>query len=244
MNQEENAKRRLEDANRLIREQSVAPEPPTAAAVGLAPLQMPAPSVTHERPPMELPDPKRVRADDVPGLGPGPGPGAQTQTMSLQMPPPVQVQVQHAQVQGTLQQQQQQEQQQQQQQQSQIPPPPPTPDEHDTDVVQTTKLSEVDFARSLEDPTVTLSIVVPNDESYASWNFNGQTLKVSVDVMTKIKGLKQKLQAQLGDMPLNKMQLKSPDVGFLKDAFSLAKLNIGSHSKPIELVPKVRGGRK
>mmetsp|Transcript_9409 Transcript_9409/g.14023 ORF Transcript_9409/g.14023 Transcript_9409/m.14023 type:complete len:748 (-) Transcript_9409:180-2423(-) len=208
-NQEESAKRRLEEANRLIREQSVAPEP--SAAVEVAPLQVPATSVTRERPQMDLPDPKRVRVEDVLGA----------QKISLQMPPPVQVQ-------ATLQQQQ----------------PPPPSDEKDTEVIQTTKLSEGDFARSLPDPLVTLSIIVPNDESYPSWNFNGQTLSISVDVMTKIKGLKQKLQAQLGDMPLNKMQLKSPDIGFLKDAFSLAKLNIGSHSKPIELVPKVRGGRK
>ena len=145
--------------------------------------------------------------------------------MQLQMPPPV--------MDSTI--------------QPPLPPAsrvaPPTDEEKLTDTAPT-KLSETDFADSLPNPMVNISIIVPNDSSYSSWNFTGQTINISIDVMTKIKGLKQKLQPQLGGMPVNKMQLKSPDVGFLKDAFSLAKLNIASHSPAIELVPKVRGGRK
>ncbi len=193
-------------------EQSVGPQP----IGGMATAPPPPTQHHHDRPPMSLPDAKRVRVDDVSAsLG---------QPMQLQMPPPV------------------------------VLPPPPVPppphaaapiEEKDTEtIVVPTKMSEADFADSLSSPMVDISIIVPNDTSYSSWNFNGQTINVSIDVMTKIKGLKQKLQPQLGGMPVNKMQLKSPDVGFLKDAFSLAKLNIASHSPAIELVPKVRGGRK
>ncbi len=187
-------------------EQAVGPQP-----VGIVTAPQPLPTPHHERPPMELPDAKRVRVAH----------GTQSQPMQLQMPAPV---MGNSSMEPPL------------------PPPiaPAATEENDTETAPT-KLSEADFADSLPSPTVTLSIIVPNDPNYSSWNFNGQTLSVSIDVMTKIKGLKQKLQPELGGMPVNKMQLKSPDVGFLKDAFSLAKLNIASHSPAIELVPKVRG---
>ncbi len=121
--------------------------------------------------------------------------------------------------------------------------------ENDTEVLQ--NLSESDFANSLSDRNIPLSIIIPNDPSYASWGFNGQTISMSVDVMTKVKALKQQLQVQLqlggnGDesMPVNKMQLKSPTAGFLKDSLSLAYLNIGPNNALLELVPKVRGGKR
>ena len=53
-------------------------------------------------------------------------------------------------------------------------------------------------------------------------------------------------------MPVNKMQVKSPALGFLKDGLTLAVYNIGKEEEEgwngpgtvLELVPKVRGRRK
>jgi len=69
-------------------------------------------------------------------------------------------------------------------------------------------------------------------------------MSVTVDVMTKVKAIKQQIRVKLGDMPVNKMQLKSPEIGFLKDSLSLAYLNIGPNNNSLSMVPKVRGGRK
>jgi hypothetical protein len=218
LSQEEDSKKRLEEANRLIREQSAAPQP--AVAQQFNQNQIPA-LQTHSKPQIDLPDAKRVRVNEIPA----------TQAIPLQMPPPT-MQMPPPIMQSTL-----------QHQHQQPLSPHLSTNEKDTEIMNT-KLSESDFANSLPDQIIKLSIIVPNDDSYSSWNFNGQTLTISIDVMTKIKGLKQQLQPQLGDMPLNKMQLKSPEVGFLKDASSLAKLNFSSNSQPIELVPKVRGTRK
>jgi hypothetical protein len=55
--------------------------------------------------------------------------------------------------------------------------------------------------------------------------------------------VKAALKPQLGNMPMNKMQLKHSQQGFLKDTFSLAHYNIGPMTT-LELVPKTRGGRK
>jgi hypothetical protein len=59
--------------------------------------------------------------------------------------------------------------------------------------------------------------------------------------MSKVKTVKQQIQPQLGDMPVNKIQLKSATLGFLKDSLSLAHLNIGPNSNALDLIPKVRG---
>lgn len=170
----------------------------------------------HERPLLELPDAKRVRMNE--NFVAQQHPNFPVQLPNPTLPVTSQMMEHNAQ-------------------------PPVSSDQTDVEVIQT-RLSEADFAKSLPDPVVSISIIIPNDETYASWNFKGQNITVSVDVMTKIKGLKQKLQSQLGDMPLNKMQLKSREMGYLKDASSLAMLNIGNHSPPLELVPKLRGSKK
>jgi hypothetical protein len=114
-----------------------------------------------------------------------------------------------------------------------------------TENVTAVSMSEADFARSLkDDPNVSIQVSIPLDSSNMAWNFNGQTLNITVNVMTKVKAIKEKLQSQLGGMPINKMQLRNATIGFLKDATTLAYYNIG-HSNPyLELVPKTRGGRK
>jgi len=104
-------------------------------------------------------------------------------------------------------------------------PPPPNQNDPDTETIPTT-LSEADFAKSLPSPTVTFSIQVPPSNN-SGWNFNGQSISVSVDVMPTIKAVKGWLASELGGMPVNKMQLKSAAQGFLKDGATLAFLNIG-----------------
>jgi len=117
----------------------------------------------------------------------------------------------------------------------------PQQPENDTEVIQT--LSASDFASSLPSQNVPLTISVPNDPSNYGWMFNGQTISITVDVMMKVKEIKQQLQPQLGGMPVNKMQLKAA-TGFVKDSLSLAHLNIGPNNGSLELVPKTRGGKR
>jgi len=64
-----------------------------------------------------------------------------------------------------------------------------------------------------------------------------------VDVKSKIKAIKEELRGQLNKIPANKLQLKHPSLGFLKDAATLAQLNLGPLVN-LEMVPKTRGGRK
>ena len=104
-------------------------------------------------------------------------------------------------------------------------------------------LSEEEFCASLDSPTLSLTIQVPDDPSNAAWNFNGQNISLSVDVMSKVKEVKTVLQSHLGGMPTNKMQLKDENAGFLKDGSTLAFFNIGP-SASLELIPKTRGRRK
>jgi len=129
------------------------------------------------------------------------------------------------------------------------PPKDGTPTDPNAEPTGPTTLSETDFARSLPDTTVTLSVLIPpsNDATTKGWKFNEQTLSVAVDVMTTIKGVKKRLRSELGGMPMNKMQLKSSTLGFLRDGATLAFLNIGGSAgtgpgTALELVRKVRGG--
>ena len=106
-------------------------------------------------------------------------------------------------------------------------------------------LPEAMFAQTLPRPNVTLQVRIPNDPAQMAWNFYGQIVSLSIDVMTKVKAVKQELsRLHLNDMPANKIQLKSTDKGiFLKDSLSLAASNIGP-TATLELIPKTRGGRK
>jgi len=63
--------------------------------------------------------------------------------------------------------------------------------------------------------------------------------------MSTVKDVKQELSQQhLNQMPINKVQLRLVTTGaFLKDAMTLAALNIGP-TATLELKAKTRSGRK
>lgn len=107
-------------------------------------------------------------------------------------------------------------------------------------------IPEAEFAASLAKPEVTIQIRVPNDPSQMAWNFYGQIVSLTVNVMSPVKTVKGELStAHLNGMPANKIQLKNPATGaFLKDTLTLAALNIGPSSTTLELVPRARGGKK
>jgi splicing factor 3A subunit 1 len=90
---------------------------------------------------------------------------------------------------------------------------------------------------------IELTINIPQDSSASNWNFNGQTIRIQIPVTMSVKDIKEMLgNEHLGNMPANKMQLKTVSHGFLKDA-SLAALNIGPGTQ-IELSAKSRGGKR
>ena len=119
------------------------------------------------------------------------------------------------------------------------PPPPPVPGQ----ISENTNLSEDDFIATLSNPNeMDICIRIPHDPSNSNWNFNGQTVDITIKPMSKIKDLKGMLKDQLGGMPVNKMQLKHPSSGFMnKDTLTIAHYNIRPMTT-IELVPKTRGG--
>lgn len=112
------------------------------------------------------------------------------------------------------------------------------------DSAETKMLSESEFAASLTKPEVTLQIRIPNDPSQMAWNFYGQILSMTVNVMSKVKEVKAELsRTHLNGMPSNKIQFKDAKSGFLNNGMTLASLNIGP-TATVELIPKTRGGRK
>jgi splicing factor 3A subunit 1 len=106
-------------------------------------------------------------------------------------------------------------------------------------------IPEAEFAASLSKPEMTIQIRVPNDPTQMAWNFYGQILSMSTNVMAYVKTIKSELSAlHLNGIPTNKIQLKNPSTGaFLRDNITLAAHNIGP-STTLELVPRARGGKK
>jgi splicing factor 3A subunit 1 len=120
------------------------------------------------------------------------------------------------------------------------PTPGPAP------LVERTIVPEQDFILSLEKPEVTLNVRVPNDPTQMAWNFYGQIVTVTVNVMMKVKDVKAELSKQhLNDMPPNKIEIRDAQgSGFLKNSQTLASLNIGPVAN-LEMKVKQRGtGRK
>ena len=111
-------------------------------------------------------------------------------------------------------------------------------------------LSESAFAAA-HPGVVSVSVQVPVDESNPGWNLTGQLLILQVgSVMRTVKELKEQLAPMVGEMPLNKMQLRVGGEGgggvFLKDHQTLASYNLGAPGSGVvvELVTRSRGGRK
>ena len=108
-------------------------------------------------------------------------------------------------------------------------------------------LSEAQFA-SKHPGAVSVRVRAPVDDSNPAWGLMGQVVVLEVgSVMRSVKELKEQLSPQLGEMPVNKMQLKSLEQGvFLKDTQSLASYNLGDPDSPVvlELSVRSRGGRK
>jgi hypothetical protein len=87
----------------------------------------------------------------------------------------------------------------------------------------------------------TITVVVPVDSSSA-FNLQGQNVTLTVSAGLTVKDLKESLAGHLAGLAANKQQLKNYS-GFLKDAASLAFLNIGPGAG-LELSVKTRGGKK
>lgn len=223
--------RRLEEANRLIREQAMMqpgpqlqqmqprvgamtgvintgamppPRPPMAPPPTFVPPPPPPQRMAQPNIQSEEPAAKRPKLDDSLAPPPPPPPG-------MPMAPPG------------------------------APPPPPT-------AAATTEgepLSESDFIATLATPDdIPICIRIPHDPTNSHWNFNGQTLDITVKATSKIKELKNMPKEELGGMPMNKMQIKHPNSGFMnKDGLSMAYFNVGPMTT-LDLVPKTRGGRK
>lgn len=228
MDKEKDSKRRLEQANRIIREQANQPAPPGFAPIASAGAQSSEPSA------------KRMRMD---GALPGAGTG-----VAFPPPPPPPTMPQQA----------------------AVPPPPPPPAAGGlpgmgqpsgnamadamllantttaTDETSDTQLlSEAEFVASLSKPEVTLQIRIPNDPTQMAWNFYGQILSLTMNVMSTIKEVKAELsRIHLNSMPVNKIQLKDPNAGFYNNNnATLAALNVGP-TATLEMLPKSRGGRR
>ena len=107
-------------------------------------------------------------------------------------------------------------------------------------------VSADEFASRYIDP-ISVSVTVPSDRSNEGWNLTGQTLSISIDVRASVKVLRETLSAVLceGRLPTNKFQVKDLKSNtFLKDASTLAELNIGNDYDHLELSLKSRGGKK
>ena len=213
---ESDAKKKLQDANRVLREQALDPK------TKVGPI-LPASAAEAKRPPLQLPptaqpEPKRPKITQVlpPSSGTGTTSGYSNFTANGPTVDPFAAAAAGAGATAT----------------GAFSATPPTQ-------------SEADFLASLPRPEVTLQVRVPNDPAQMAWNFYGQIVSLSVHAMSTVKAVKQELSRQhLNQMPVNKVQLKLVTTGaFLKDAMTLAALNIGP-TATLELKPKTRSGRK
>ena len=217
LSKEQDSKRRLEEANRIIREQAAQSNQPASVGPSLpgAPggdSSSNEPASKRQRTDFAAPttrtlpaDVKVTRAVAPPMNDPAPAANDNTDSMANAM----------------------------------LPQAPPA-----GDAEEKVMLPEAEFAASLSKPEVALQIRVPNDPAQMAWNFYGQTLSMTVDVMSTVKSVKEDLaRLHLNGMPANKIIFKGPSSGFLKDKASLAALNIGP-TATIDMVLKTRGGRK
>jgi splicing factor 3A subunit 1 len=241
LTKESDSKKRLAEANRVIREQgqsSVGPFLPALAPQPQPPFQQqptlkPPPAVPAEAGGAEPPPSKRPRVDKITMVEAPPLP---TTTSRIPAPPSFDamavvppIDPTTAALEGPL---------------AGVGESALTPSAAAT-ASAVPLLSESEFAASLGSPDVTLQVRIPNDRTQIAWNFYGQTVAHAANVMSTVKQVKQQLsEMHLNGMPPNKIQLKASSTGaFLKDNLTLAALNIGPTAS-LELVPRARGGRK
>jgi splicing factor 3A subunit 1 len=132
---------------------------------------------------------------------------------------------------------------------------PPLLNPPEDNVVAGTEQSPVDVP--VEPPaSVTFTILAPDagescghKDQFQQWGLRGQSL--TLDELpsdgTTVKSLKEMVRSRLteGKMPLNKMQLRLVSSGaFLKDVVVLSNIEGIRSVEDLELVPKVRGGKK
>lgn len=124
------------------------------------------------------------------------------------------------------------------------PPPPGGPPEAKkqkiTDTVTAQLMSGEAFAAQ-HPGSYSITVSIPNDAS-SSFNLQGQSITLSVNVGMCIKDIKEQLSEHLAGLTASKQQLKNAS-GFLKDGSSLAFCNIGPLAA-LELSIKTRGGKK
>lgn len=215
LSQEAESKRRLEEANRIIREQGQSQRTVGPALPGQQQLQRKEPPIgSAEEPPA-----KKPKVTYAPAILPPP-PGLDAPALPIPPPPPPPVSVDPFAAAGSH-------------------------ALHQTTPLNQELIPEAEFVASLAKPDVTIQIRVPNDPSQMAWNFYGQIVALAVNVMSQVKTVKGELsKTHLNGMPANKIQLRNPATGaFLKDSVTLAALNIGP-SMTLEIVPKTRGGKK
>ena len=87
------------------------------------------------------------------------------------------------------------------------------------------------------------SVAIPSEPSFPDWNLKGQTVTVTLAMSAPVSAIKAAISGLLGNMPANKMQLKSAAKGFLKDSFTLAHYNLAP-ADPLSLHVKTRGRRR
>lgn len=231
LSQEAESKRRLDEANRIIREQaaqSVGPllprkEPPTAGTavepsakrpkITYAPEVLAAQHIQQQQ--------QQYAGTTTGGSTTAPEGGAEAAPLLNPPPPPTEEELLAAAATGAL-------------PISTLSPTTTGPQE---------LIPEEEFAAS--HPVVTLQIRIPNDPAQMAWNFYGQIVTISAKALDSIKQIKATLSSKhLNDMPVNKIQLRDPSAGtFLKDAASLAAINLGP-TATMEMVPRSRGGKK
>ena len=93
--------------------------------------------------------------------------------------------------------------------------------------------SEAEFLKSHQG-SFTLRVAVPQEY--------GHGVSLTVDYSAKLRDVKSQLVPFLSGLKENKMQLKHPQHGFMKDSLSLAHYNVDG-TVEVLLVPKVRGRR-
>lgn len=74
---------------------------------------------------------------------------------------------------------------------------------------------QTDWAAIVGDQPVQIMIQLPSDPS--SPGLDGSIASVTVPIMASILDMKTQLVARLENIAVNKFQLKSPSLGFLKD---------------------------